>query len=200
MRERRYIDSEELFRLIESDSIDSLIEEIDRNSGVVKAESRTEIGPIGTVFLFSLDYSHQLSLILPPQWFEPAPTKLKDGRIWPGGLPRNLWLGTKISSIVDVGRLDKLQASMARIRFVERDGEANADVAEHVHLALQSWRCRICGDRGAAPRPDRCKRWKLLCSEGSIIPQIEWVIDKVGDVTEAARAAGCVVAPDVPTI
>lgn len=151
-----------------------------------------EVSEPSQIWLFLLDDPSQLIDVVPRHWLDPQPTKLDGGILWPGGFSRNLHLGTTMRLGFEKAiecLLDMRVAQRVLVRLQEHAYNINSlDTT-----AFEAWRCRICGERGRAPRPDRCRRWMRLCSENTIVPLIDRVYDEVGDVAEAARAAGIAV-------
>lgn len=187
------------------------------------AAGNTEVEAPTQTWMFLLEQPKDLFTVgvVPQHWLDAQPTKLENGLTWPGGMPRNLWLGTILRAGGEQAVEDLLEARVAerflvRLRGVEPaetrplcnsylgdDDATNPQLTcvrtkGHEGLCdnirgdfdvakiLEAWRCRICGERGRAPRPDRCRRWKMLCSEGTIVPLIGRVFDEVGDLEKVA--------------
>jgi hypothetical protein len=152
-------------------------------------------GPAGSMevckpmqcWLFLLDRPRDLFVTVPRHWLEPQPTKLANGITWPGGMPRNLWVGTTLRAGFE-SEVEALLEMRVVARFLVR--RKGVDLGTFDPAVFQAWRCRICGERGRAPRPDRCRRWKRLCSEGTLEPLVHRLYDEVGDLVTAARAQG----------
>jgi len=170
-----------------------LIHDIENTCGIRRGVAgNIEVSTPTGQWLFLLDQPKDLLDVVPSHWLDPQPTKLASGITWPGGLPRNLWLGTTLRRDGEQAVEDLLEMRVAGRFLVRQKDVGNAsEIAAPLALALGGWRCRICGERGRAPRPEQCQRWKFVCSEGSIEPLVRWVADEVGDVAGAALAAGC---------
>lgn len=108
-------------------------------------------------------------LVLPVDWVNPPPMRSF-------GIPPNVWIGTTAENQEEADRrIPELRRLRARVLFVSYE-PALGDVDWSAHLG--AWRCRICGRRGEAPRPDRCPTGNLCASVvgGSLDPQVSWLI------------------------
>ena len=182
---------DEQLRSLEHDvghTSDSFWQRIEDTCGLRRGSAGSmEVHEPAQTWLFLLDQPWTLHDVVPHHWKNPQPTKLANGITWPGGMPRNLWVGTTLRA-GDELEVEALLEMRVVARFLVR--RKGVDLGTFDPVVFQAWRCRICGERGRAPRPDRCRRWKRLCSEGTLEPLIHRLYDEVGDLVEAAGAQG----------
>jgi hypothetical protein len=136
-----------------------------------------DAGVYGATFIILINDAQAFVDTLPPDMQPPV-----QGSPF-HGLPNNVWVGGPVTTVWPA-----ILNARARVRFLVAGPRTGSKTRSKLDEALDSWRCRICGTRGLAPRPARCPRTNL-CGDGTLVSQIHWVVDETGKYTRKTKVA-----------